>query len=441
VPTEGDGPVELAVYSGKGVVVYPLLAGKPLVIGRAEGVDIRVDAAGVSRRHARFHLGPPLEVEDLESSNGTFVSSSSSGERETASQSRVKAAKAALRLGDSVFIGGAVVVARAARAEPPPSKWEADGAVVRDPSTIRVYSEAWRAAPMPIPVLIAGETGSGKELLARFVHRESAKARANGPFVALNCAALSESLVDAQLFGHEKGAFTGAVQARPGVFESAHGGTLFLDEIGELPLATQAKLLRTLENSEVHRLGGAKPITVDVRLVSASNRDLEQESARGAFRADLYFRVNGITLRLPPLRQRKVEIAVLARRFLEEASKPLGLAEAPALTPEALEALEAYAWPGNVRELRYMMARVLVACGAGPVLLEHLPPEVQQSQAARAPHKGEAARDGLATREAVVEALRAEGDNQTRAAERLGISRRTLINRMIEFDLPRPRKR
>jgi transcriptional regulator with PAS, ATPase and Fis domain len=270
-------------------------------------------------------------------------------------------------------------------------------------------------------------------VLARFIHEKSP--RAKKPFVALNCAAITETLAESQLFGHEKGAFTGAQQARAGVFESAAGGTVFLDEIGELPLATQAKLLRTLESAEVQRVGSMKTIKVDVRFVSATNRDLERASKQGAFRQDLYFRVNGITLRVPPLRERKSEIGELARRFLDAASRSVGRS-APEISADALRALEAYAWPGNVRELRWMMERTLVTAGDGPILVAHLPEQV----VAEDEGGGTATGTEAATKERVIEALEKCDGNQTRAAEMLGISRRTLINRIIEFDLPRPRK-
>jgi DNA-binding NtrC family response regulator len=446
VSTE-DARLELAVFSARGVQTYPLAAGKALVVGRGEDADIRIDEAAVSRRHAVFHSGPPLEVEDLGSANGTFVSPAraltpGAASEQTADQKRVsvKGARLALGIGDSIFFGPSVVVVRSVRVEEPKSAGatsasniEVAGAIVRDPALRRVYDEAARAASMSIPVLIVGETGAGKDVLARFIHEKSP--RAKKPFVALNCAAITETLAESQLFGHEKGAFTGAQHARAGVFEAASGGTVFLDEIGELPLATQAKLLRTLESAEVQRVGSMKTIKVDVRFVSATNRDLERASKQGAFRQDLYFRVNGITLRVPPLRERKSEIADLARRFLDAASRSVGRS-APEISSEAMRALESYAWPGNVRELRWMMERMLVTAVDGPILLEHLPEQVLAADGGGDSATGTEA----ATKERVIEALEKCDGNQTRAAEMLGISRRTLINRMIEFDLPRPRK-
>ena len=425
--------LELAVYSVRGVATHALAPGKELVVGRGEDADITIDDVAVSRRHAIFHAGPPLEIEDLGSSNGTFVSRASSAQAgaQTADQKRTAVAKRMeLGPGDTVHFGAALVIVKTASAAQAIAMPE--GIVIKDPALARLYEEAARAAAMSLPVLIVGETGVGKDVLARFVHERSP--RAKKPFVALNCAALSEALAESELFGHEKCAFTGAVQTRAGLFETAHGGTVFLDEIGELPLPTQAKLLRTLESSEVQRVGSSKPIKVDVRFVSATNRDLERASALGKFRQDLYFRVNGITLHVPPLRARRSEIAELARRFLESASKKAALASVPSLAPETIAALEAHAWPGNVRELRFAMERALVTGGEGPILPEHLPPQIRGAGTA-APAKEEGA-----TRERVIDALAQCDGNQTRAAELLGVSRRTLINRMIEFDLPRPRK-
>jgi len=443
--TERAARLELAVFSSKGVAVHPVVPGKRLVVGRAGDADISIDDAAVSRRHAVFHAGPPLEVEDLGSANGTFVSpaaaSAQAPHSPTADQHRQRTGRAALRPGDSVFIGAAVLVVRVAAAAPAPADvLEGFDAIVRDRAVVRVYEEAARAARLSLPILLLGETGVGKDVLARFIHQRSR--RAARPFIALNCAALSESLAESELFGHEKGAFTGAQHARAGLLEAAHGGTVFLDEIGELPLATQAKLLRTLESSEVQRLGSVRTVRIDVRLVSATNRDLERDAAQGRFRSDLYFRVNGIALRVPPLRERTGEIGELARRFLAAAARQAGIGEPPAISPEAMAALERYAWPGNVRELRYVMERTLVTAGAGPIAPEHLPPQIASGagEAGRA-HGHAMPRADPATRERVIEALAECDSNQTRAAEKLGVSRRTLINRMIEYGLPRPRLR
>jgi two-component system, NtrC family, response regulator AtoC len=323
----------------------------------------------------------------------------------------------------------------------------ADGVVVVAPVMKALYEQVARVAVSPINVLVLGENGVGKELLARAIHNLSG--RKNGPFVALNCAALSESLVLGELFGHEKGAFTGALQARAGLLESASGGTVFLDEIGELPLSMQAKLLRALEERKVMRLGARVEREIDVRFVAATNRDLEQEAEQGAFRQDLYFRLNGISLTVPPLRARREEIRQLARMFLARAratqsAEPLELSEA------ALAVLERYHFPGNVRELKNIIDRGAVLCSGRVLLPEHLPEKLTQNvgrpsseppRISSSPPSPRREGESRADRAQILEALERCAGNQTRAAEFLGISRRTLVSRLSEFEIPRPRKR
>jgi DNA-binding NtrC family response regulator len=267
--------------------------------------------------------------------------------------------------------------------------------------------------------------------------------------VCLNCAALSETLLESELFGHERGAFTGAVQAKPGLMETAHGGTLFMDEVGELPLPTQAKLLRVLETREVARLGSVKPRKVDVRFLAATNRNLEAEVDRGAFRRDLYFRLNGITLTIPPLRARVGEIRRLAETFVQQICRELGRPE-PAIPTRVLSLLESYSWPGNIRELKNMMERAVLLC-AGPVLdAEHLPMD-KLGGAPSSPNLpltlNEAGPAGVAPnggppyeRQRIIDALAACAGNQSRAAKMLGIPRRTFVARLDQYRIPRPKK-
>jgi DNA-binding NtrC family response regulator len=263
-------------------------------------------------------------------------------------------------------------------------------------------------------------------------------------------------LLESELFGHERGAFTGAIQAKPGLLESAHTGTVFLDEVGEMSLATQARLLRVLEERQVMRIGALRPRTIDVRFVAATNRELEQEVLRGAFREDLYFRLSGMPLRVPPLRERTAEIEPLARVLVAQACERAGR-EAPDIAGDALAALRGHAWPGNVRELRNAMERALLLCGRGPIKREHLPfdatgatgtstvppapptsPDVDGTGVLPAVHL----RDGVesAERQLIAQALERCAGNQTQAAKLLGISRRTLVSRLGEYGLPRPRK-
>jgi DNA-binding NtrC family response regulator len=301
--------------------------------------------------------------------------------------------------------------------------------------------ELSRVAPAAISVLILGETGVGKELVAEQIHARSGR---SGRFVAINCAALSESLIESELFGYEKGAFTGADRARDGLFEAAQGGTVFLDEVGELPHTTQVKLLRVLEERKVLPVGARSARALNVRFVAATHRDLEQAVASGAFRQDLFYRLSGVTLHVPPLRERPSEITQLAAHFAAESSRALGRTGAPVLSAAAQRALTQYAWPGNIRELRNVIERAVLMCDDTQLLPSHLPARLLQVAADRSsPGDPRAALLGQMEqmeRERIVAALAACDGNQTLAAEQLGISRRTLVARIAQFDLPRPRK-
>ncbi len=253
--------------------------------------------------------------------------------------------------------------------------------VFEDPKSKTLLYHLRRIAPSNASVVIIGETGTGKELIARYIHDESE--RKSRPFVAVNCAAFSESLVESELFGHERGAFTGAVSAKAGWFETAHGGTLFLDEIGDLPLSMQVKLLRVLQEREVIRVGSRQPIPIDVRLIAATNVNLEEAVAAGHFRADLYYRINVTALRLPPLRERRGDIAPLANHFLQMYRNRLGCAAAQ-FAPETLEQLLSYPWPGNIRELENVIHHALLVCHEDVVRPAdlHLAPLQQKTSAA-----------------------------------------------------------
>ena len=334
--------------------------------------------------------------------------------------------------------------------------------VIVDPAMQRLYRLAERVADSKICVLLLGETGVGKEVLAETIHKYSPRCRTT--MLRINCAALSESLLESELFGHERGAFTGAAAAKQGLLESAHGGTVFLDEIGELPLPTQAKLLRVFEGDEVMRVGAVKPRRIDVRFIAATNRDLEEGTRRGTFREDLYFRLSGVSLIIPPLRERRAEIEPLARRFVRQFAR----GGAQDISPQALAWLERYSWPGNVRELRNVIERAMLLAGDGLILIEHLPVEKMGATLPTAPPSGppsfpppppfvvppppaaavasdrtpEGLRQQLevAERNRVLQALDACAGNQTRAAKMLGISRRTLVSRLDTYGIARPRK-
>ncbi len=333
------------------------------------------------------------------------------------------------------------------RATSHPGVAEQRGVVLSNPAVKALYAVAERAAVGTINVLILGETAVGKEVFAEWIHRRSP--RKDKPLLSVNCAALSESLLESELFGYEKGAFTGAVQAKLGLLEAADGGTLFLDEVGETTLPLQAKLLRAIETRQVLRVGATKPRSVDVRFVAATNRDLDEEVEAKRFRQDLYFRLNGIGLTIPPLRERTDEIEPLANLFLEAVAQPLGR-PAPTLSAQAVTWLRAYSWPGNIRELRNTMERALLLCSGDEIRQQDLPtekvtktgggaaaPPVEATAPSAPPWSVTSARE--AERLAIVEALARCAGNQTRAAELLGIPRRTFCTRMREYSIPRPR--
>jgi DNA-binding NtrC family response regulator len=324
----------------------------------------------------------------------------------------------------------------------------------------RVYKLARRIAGSSINVLLLGETGVGKEVMARRIHDLSP--RASKPFVGLNCASLHEQLVESELFGYEKGAFTGAQQTKPGLIETADGGTVFLDEVGEMPLSTQAKVLRVLEARQVQRVGGLKPRDVDVRFVAATNQNLEHEVEAGTFREDLFYRLNGISLVIPPLRERSSEIPSLARTFIAAACSEAGFAQRPVLSADAAQWMANYEWPGNIRELKNAINRAVLLASGGVIQPEHLQTESYRPRTGRGsgrrptagtsstssgavpmiddpPPPGLSAAE-LEERVRIAEALATCGGNQTRAAKLLGIARRTLTSRLDKLGLPRPRK-
>ncbi|OGW32634.1 MAG: Fis family transcriptional regulator [Nitrospirae bacterium GWC2_56_14] len=296
-----------------------------------------------------------------------------------------------------------------------------------------VLDLAGRVAPSEASVLITGESGTGKELLARGIHVNST--RAQGPFVAVNCASIPEGLIESELFGHVKGAFTGAVRDKAGKFELARGGTLFLDEIGDLRVDLQAKILRALQERQVDRVGGNHPLAVDVRVLAATNKDIERAVKEGAFREDLYYRLNVITLQMPPLRERRDDIPLLAQYFLKKFNSSV-----VGIDPAALSALRAYGWPGNVRELENVMERASVLRRGELVTLADLPEKLGKKEKQgveeiilNLPEDGISLED--LEKSLIIKALEKHKNNQTRAAEYLGITRPTLIYRMEKFGL------
>jgi transcriptional regulator with GAF, ATPase, and Fis domain len=466
------------------VQATPLAKGATYTIGRDGACDLVVQDHSVSRKHARLRVGRHVELEDLGSRNGTRVD----GRLLTTGEHAV------LRVGTIVQLGSVTAFvlndteadeehtpttsSASWRAAKPVHTLEdaeiAPGFVLKDERMIALYRGIRAIAESNMPVLILGETGVGKEVFAHCINaRSSRHAR---PFVKFNAAALPESLVESELFGHVRGAFTGADKAREGLFEAANGGTLFLDEVGELSLQTQAKLLRVIETGELFRVGATKPITVDVRVISATNRDLPALMAARQFRTDLFYRLNGVTIHIPPLRDRAADIPALTEFFalacVRKAGKP-----APDFSAEAMASLCSHRWPGNARELKNVVERAVLVASPARVEVEHLHLKVERVQfpegdgreitevtsspdlsdavarvrggeggglpaANKVLRQGDTVRRELAEleRRRIMDALASTSGNQALAARLLGVSRRTLMNRLDALGIARPRK-
>jgi len=444
-------------------------------LGSNPGADIHLDYPWVRDAHAVIHGGatPTIEVVSRYADATLGARVLSPGER------------VALEHQSVVTIGAiSILVHRAGAARTPASKRDSrrptgafgrfglstmrvSGLVVRDTKMRELIERLCMVAPTDVSVLIAGETGVGKELFVRGLHENSA--RRKKPLVTLNCATIPDGLVESELFGHERGAFSGAITAKPGLFEAADGGTLLLDELGELPLSLQPKLLRVLESGEVLRVGALRPMQVNVRIVSATNRNILTEVEKGTFRSDLYYRLNGMTLTVPPLRERPSDIPVLAEHFALRFAQ----VDRVRISDDALAVLRAHTWPGNVRELKSVVERAVLLAGGAMIERAHIvldiltTPPGQGSPASQPPssrrgllkastdtfayalherptsviaaeYKAELARrDKRRIREALAQA----GGNQKDAAKLLGVSRRTLINRIERYGIERPRKR
>jgi DNA-binding NtrC family response regulator len=423
-----------------------------------------VDDARLSREHARFTwVAGGLIVDDLGSRNGTWVA----GERITSihlsigaevrlgrTLVRVCATSALERAGQPASAAGASAAACGAsgeregsvrRAGAPSRAPSEEGSsahrseLIAGPKMRELLGLVDRVAPSRVPVLLHGETGTGKERLARRLHEASLQKA--GALVCVNCGAIPEHLVESTLFGHERGAFTGAVQQRKGVFEEADGGTVFLDEIGELPHSIQVALLRVLETGSFCRVGGAREVRTSVRIIAATHRDLKALVGSGGFRADLFYRLNTVTLKVPPLRERPEDITPLALHFLKEANEANGRA-VRGIAPQALAALERHTWPGNVRELRNAIEHAVVVTRSEKIEAAdlprnvgsqaHEPAESAPDDRTTAPPGDEDLRAQMQRYEAqlIVEALRASGGRRAAAASRLGIPLRTLAHRI-----------
>jgi len=457
----------LVVYHAAGVEIAVLEPGVPVVVGRNPPGGLAVADPSLSRTHARFTWTPGgrVRVEDLGSTNGVWVGGA-----------RVPAADVDVR--DEVHLGNVLACVRRLDPSEPVERPVTRVSTGVDPEPTAVapgmralLAMADRVAGSSVPVLLHGETGSGKEVIARYLHERSGR-RAR-PLVCVNCAAIPSQLVESTLFGHEKGAFTGAGLRQKGVFEEADGGTVLLDEIGELSRAAQAALLRVLETRRFARVGSPREIAVDVRVVAATHRDLEAMCQEGSFRLDLYYRLNAVTLTVPPLRDRPEDVEPLARRFL----KDMAVGRSLHLDAGALARLTAHRWPGNVRELRNTMERAAVMMEGDTITAADLPaalggargtqlPSIDPAPAPPSPVVADLApavaepppavadllredepppgsgdlRARLQEYETqiIAETLRATEGNQSEAARRLGLPIRTLSNKVKALGLKRP---
>jgi DNA-binding NtrC family response regulator len=429
---DGDGDAAnrrrfaLLIFCDSEAQVKLLEEDAQVVVGREPPSEIVVDDPSVSRQHARFTLkDSEVWVEDLDSRNGTFLRGK-------------KLTRERLDPSDEVAVGRArisIAATRTGDAGAPPTASDDDYVIV-NPKMQQIYSDTRRAARADVPLLILGETGAGKEHVARTFHREGP--RRDKPFVTVNCAAIPASLIESTLFGHERGAFTGATARAVGVFERASGGVLFLDEIGDLGSGAQAALLRAIETRQITRVGGATEISVDVRLVAATHCDLEDMVDEGTFREDLFFRLNAIQVVVPPLRDRPDEIEPLVRLVLSRARTEWPV-RAERIADDAMEAIKRYSWPGNVRQLRHAIERAALL-GDGDVITRADLPDYVVNNAEPAPviqfsaeaHAELALKPHLKLYERALidEALRRTAGNRQLAAKLLRIPLRTLFRKL-----------
>jgi two-component system response regulator AtoC len=388
-----------------------LSRGQKVHLGRDVESEVPLEDGLASRRHALLEVGDQVLVTDLGSANGTKVD----GQPLVPNQPRTLGPDQVLEIGSTVAYLRSAGVG----------------------GTTELLEAVDRVANSHLSVLLMGESGVGKEVLANRIHEKSPRARR--PLIKVNCASLVDALLEAELFGYEEGAFTGATKAKRGLLEEAHGGSFFLDEVAELPPVTQTKLLRVLETGQSQRLGALAPTDLDLRFLAATNRDLPALVRAGEFRQDLFFRLEGYVVQVPPLRQRREEIVPLAEAFILETCKKLDRPPPKLATTAALRLLR-YGWPGNVRELRNVIARSVVLTGGPALEAEHLQFAEVGISKPEAPAQRSRAPGRATDREAILAALTAAGGNQKKAATTLGVSVRTLQNRMDELAIPRPRK-
>jgi DNA-binding NtrC family response regulator len=452
---QGDPGARLSVTISNGMTVEVRMGLKEVKIGRGREADLQLPDPSISRLHAKvFRVGQQYFLSDLRSRNGTFAD----GDRitqlalEDGTMFQVGPFRIHFHRPASGFSTGEepTIPPRSAGVPPGPAddeparipkRAEANPPVVDAPFGLiggsshmrKLVATIRRVAGSDVPVLIEGETGSGKELVSRGIH--DASSRRERPFIVVNCGAISPDLIESELFGHEKGAFTGATIQRKGAFELANCGTIFLDEIGELPIILQPKLLRALEQKEVKRVGGNDLLQADVRVLAATNRDLREEIARKTFREDLYFRIGAITLPIPPLRERREDISAIARHFLSGmAGQTAG--QVPSLSPSALDALIRHDWAGNVRELRNAIQRAVVMAERGELTGEDflfLLPPAKPGEETENPSG--LSRWERAERMNILGELARQMGNKTRTARELGIAKSTLFEKLKKYGI------
>jgi two-component system, NtrC family, response regulator AtoC len=411
------GAAYVLVVGDDKMLTRPLPVDGELVLGRDPDCALPLLDARISRRHARLVVSRgEVRIEDIGSTNGIKLNG--------ARLERGKPVR--LPFGDSVRVGPFTLIVLANRGTPSDDGVRRAAVLVRDPSPAGKTELLERIARHGVGVLIHGETGTGKEVLARTIHTLSQR---TGELLAINCAALTGTLLESELFGYEKGAFTGAMRAKPGLLEVAAQGTVLLDEIGDLPLELQGKLLRALEARQIYRVGGVQPIVLDARIVAASHRSLPDLIERGEFRQDLYFRLNGITLELLPLRERRAQIPALAQEFLREAAARAH-DPPPPITPAALAVLAQYDWPGNVRELKLVIERAALLAGGSPIDERHILLEAHASAAHDEPDDSPAD-----LREQFLEAARTHRGNASAIARALNTSRTQVRRLAIRFEV------
>ena len=452
---QGDPAARLSVTISNGMTVEVRLGQKEVKIGRGHEADLQLPDPSVSRLHAKvFRVGRQYFLADLRSRNGTHADGKritqlalEDGRMFQVGPFRIHFHRPAsgFPAGEepTVSPGTATVIAGSVAAAPvrvtkrtgaPTVTVDAPFGLIGGSAHVRkLVATIRRVAASDVPVLIEGETGSGKELVARGIH--DASARRERPFIVVNCGAISPELIESELFGHEKGAFTGATAQRKGAFELASGGTIFLDEIGELPVKLQPKLLRALEQKEVKRVGGNDLLPADVRILAATNRNLREEIIRKTFREDLYFRIGAITVPIPPLRDRREDVAPIARHFLSGMGNSTP-SPVPDLSPAALDALISHDWPGNVRELRNAIQRAVVMCegsSLGPrdfsflVPADPVPAENVSEQSLSRWEQSE--------RNNLLSELTRQKWNKTRTARELGIAKSTLFEKLKKYGI------